>query len=174
MLKILLLGFFLLIFSSFIIALLLPQHWKVEKFITIEREPQIIYPFLVNFSAWEKWSAWTKEDYDPTITYHYEGVEGQMGSKQHWEGQRGAGTLTLTQLFPNRFVQYHIEMAQYSFDSSLELAPQGNITKVTWKCYGESGKNPMTKSMQLIFIPMIEKDLEKGLTKLKTQIEKKL
>lgn len=173
MFKKVLLGLFFLGFALFIVALFLPKQWTVEESITIEREPAIVYPFIANLSAWEKWSAWTKEDYDPTITYRYEGVEGQVGSKQYWQGQRGTGILTLTQLIPDRFVQYHMEMTQYDFNTSLALVPEGNITKVVWTCYGDSGKNPMTKSMQLIFIPMIKEDFQKGLAKLKAQIEQK-
>lgn len=155
-----------------ILATLMPSQWKVEKSIVIQSPPETIFPYVVNFKEWEKWSAWTKEDYDPTITYRYEGTEGEIGFRQYWQSQRGSGVLTLTQFIPNRFVQYQLAMDQFTLNGGLELMPHDQGTLVTWRCYGDNGKNPLSKSMQLVFTPMIEEDFNKGLAKLKAQVEK--
>ncbi|MBX7158110.1 MAG: SRPBCC family protein [Verrucomicrobiae bacterium] len=162
----------LLVFGAlFIVATFMPQQWKVEKSTVIQKDASVIYPYVLNFKEWEKWSAWTKEDYDPTITYSYEGTEGEIGFKQYWQGKRGSGILTLTQFIPNRFVQYRLDMDQYTLNGGIELLPQGSGTLVTWRCYGDNGKNPISKSMQLVFTPLIEEDFRKGLAKLKAQLE---
>jgi len=105
------------------------------------------------------------------MTYRYQGVEGEAGYQQYWEGKTGKGILTLNQLMPNYYVQHHIERAQYKFDGALELLPRDGNTKVIWKCFGDSGTNPLSKSKQLALEPLIRADFQKGLAKLKALIE---
>lgn len=165
-------SFVVMLIGMLIIALSLPSRWTVEKSIHINRSPETIYPLLVNFKQWEKWSIWTKENYDPSMTYYYEGAEEQIGFTQHWTGQRGNGSLTLTETIPNRYVQYHLNMGQLNVDGSLTLTPETDGTKVIWQSSGNSSNNnPFSKSTQLVMAPWVESDLEKNLARLKNFAE---
>ena len=171
MIKKIFFGLLAVILILILVAFFLPSRWAVEESIEIQRSPETIYPYLANFKQWENWTVWTKEDYDPSMTYRYQGIEGQVGFQQYWEGKKGKGVLTLNQLTANRYVQYHIEMEQCKFDGALELFPQNGNTKIVWKCFGNNDVNPVSKLIQFIFKPFIKADFKKGLQKLKTLIE---
>jgi hypothetical protein len=56
---------------------------------------------------------------------------------------------------------------------SILFSPEGDETKVTWTDQGHSGASFIKRWISLMIKPMLRKDIDKGLSGLKTIVEQK-
>lgn len=176
-LKILLSILIILVCIFFIGGFLIPDEWKVTRSIVIQASPEKIYPFISDFKQWDKWSPWNSTK-DATLKYTYEGPNAGIGSTQRWISKNmGTGWMRFTSANPQRGVSYDLFININETSSSL----QGNIkfipvndheTTLIWTDRGHSGDNYLKRWFSLMLKPMLEKDLDLGLTGLKTLSEK--
>lgn len=65
---------YVILFSILIALFLLyvasrPNHFRVERSITIQAAPEKLFPLINDFHRWEAWSPWEKEDPQVRRTY---------------------------------------------------------------------------------------------------------
>ncbi len=174
-LKIFGIGLFIFIVLFFLIGAFLPKKYHVERSIVIAQPDNVVYQYLTNFNNFNNWSPW--HDVEPNIKYKIEGKEDTIGSRYSWEGNKtGEGYMQITQLTPFKLIEQKLVFKKPMEDqamASFVLSQENNKTKLTWNMDGE---NKTTLSRWFCTImnmdKMIGKDYEKGLHRLKQQLEK--
>ena len=149
--------------------------YTVERSATVNAAPADIYPHLADFHRWTAWSPW--EDLDPDLQRTYSGPDAGEGATYAWSGNRkaGVGGMRITEATGPTSVEIALEFVKpfkSTSTTSFHLVPDGSGTKVTWTMVG-----PMTLMTRVMGIfksmdKMIGPDFEKGLTRLKTVVEK--
>lgn len=159
---------------ALIAGLFLEKEYKVERTLVIKTDKATVINKLKSLKEFQLWSPWA--ELDPGQKNTFEGTDGEVGSKQHWEGNEdvGKGTMTITNINESR-VDYDLKFIEpFESDSkSYYIAEEtdGGV-KVTW---GMTGANPYPMNVMTAMMDMdgmIGKDFEKGLNKLKSQLEK--
>lgn len=148
--------------------------YQVQRSITINSNASPIYDRIVNFHNWTSWSPW--EDMDPSMAKSYDGPDAGVGAKYAWEGNRkvGEGNMTITDVAePSRVdIDLHfLKPFKAQNKTVFSLEPAGDGTEVTWTMTGQH--NILSRIMG-IFMPMdkmVGKDFEKGLARLKSDVE---
>jgi len=145
------------------------SSYTVERSRTIPVAVERVYPLIVDFHQWPRWSPW--EDLDPEMHRSYGGPESGTGATYAWSGNRkaGAGTMTITDVAENQRVDIDL-----TFDKPFKsqnkttfmLAPEGEQTTVTWTM---TGPRPLLMRLMGPLMNMdklVGKDFEKGLDRM--------
>lgn len=154
---------------------LLPSNYRVERSLIIRTKAENVFPLINNVKRWPEWSAWNTE-MDPTLVYSYEGPEAGVGAVSKWEGKKaGQGMMTLTESDPAKGIKYELsfEHGRYVSQGWVSLLPAGTDTKVLMGFGGQVSRNPVDRIFGLFMEQMVGPDFEKGLAKLKKQLEAK-
>jgi uncharacterized protein YndB with AHSA1/START domain len=148
--------------------------YVVERRRSMTAPPSAVFERIVDLRRWQAWSPW--EDLDPQLRRSYTGSERGVGSVYQWAGNRKAGTghMEITSVEPDRSVTIALQFLKPFRSSStvqFELQPEGAGTAVTWRMTG--AKTLMTKVMGLFtsMDKMMGPDFDKGLDRLKAQVE---
>jgi hypothetical protein len=162
-----------LIVLIFGIGIFLPKQYHVERSIVIAKPDTLVYNYLAEFNNFNNWSPWN--DMEPDIEYKIEGKSGTVGCRYSWEGEKmGEGYLEIIELNPYKVIEQKLVFKKPMENEALTsfvLSREPNGTKVTWDIDGENKSIP-SRWFCLMMKNMIGKDYEKGLIKLKQQIEK--
>jgi hypothetical protein len=160
---------------ALLVALFLPNKYRVERTIIIEASPEAIFPWVNNLRKWPEWTVWTREQ-DPTLTYSYEGAEEGAGATSKWDGKKtGSGVMKVIEANPRTGVKYDLsfEQGKYKSVGAILFEAVGGATKITWADEGELARNPLSRYFGLLMDQMIGPDFETGLNNLKKKIETK-
>jgi effector-binding domain-containing protein len=158
-----------------IISYLLPKTYKVERFVFIKSNPDLLYGLTSNFQKWHLWAPWTKET-DSTVIFEMTGEAAQVGTSWKWKGDvLGNGEMILSELMPGRLIAYNLafDHGKYQSKGKITLENQGDSVKVSWIDEGDLGYNPMNRYMGLFMGKMMGPDFTKGLEKLKKVAEER-
>lgn len=145
------------------------SSYTVERSRTIPVAVERVYPLIVDFHQWPRWSPW--EDLDPEMHRSYGGPESGTGATYAWSGNRkaGAGTMTITDVTENQRVDIDLAFEK-PFKSqnttTFMLAPDGEQTTVTWTM---TGPRPLLMRLMGPLMNMdklVGKDFEKGLARM--------
>ena len=73
-----------------------PTPYTVERSTVVAAPADRIYPLIVDFHEWPRWSPW--EDIDPGMQRTYGGADSGVGATYAWSGNRkaGAGSMEIT------------------------------------------------------------------------------
>jgi len=169
----------LLIVIILILAYVMPTSTVVERSIVINAPQKSIFEQVKSFKKMQAWSPWS--DYDPNMRVHFYGVDGRVGSKMVWEGNKFAGkgeqeilALDDTSLF----ISLKIISPNKSKSTLYFITKEDTVNKNTKLIWGFKSDNSFPKNLFTYlgdFNTMIGQDFEKGLKKLKAiteQIEK--
>jgi len=148
----------------------------VKRDVTINAPAKTIYPYVSSLKAMDAWSPWA--EMDPNMINTYEGTDGTVGAVNSWSSEVkdvGVGSQKITKLDPNKSVHTHMRITlPHESESNaiirLTDTPDGK-TKVQWSLRGDYGK---IERLFMMFVDMEEQvgpNFEKGLAKLKTQVE---
>jgi hypothetical protein len=157
------------------LALTKPDSFTVQRVATIKAPPEKIVPLISDFHNWTSWSPW--EALDPKMQRTYSGTQNGKGAIYNWKGNSdvGEGRMEITDLTAPTKVVIQLDFID-PFESSnvtvFTLAPQGELTTVTWNM---SGPMPFMSKLMCVFMSMekmIGPDFEKGLAKMKSVAEK--
>ena len=150
------------------------DEFVVEREQRIEGTAGAVFERIVDFRRWQSWSPW--EDIDPNLWRGYEGAESGVGAIYEWSGNRKAGTgrMEMTGVEPDRSVTIALEFLKPFKSKSttvFTLEPDGATTVVRWRMTGP--KTFMTRFMGIFMSmdKMVGPDFEKGLTRLKDDVE---
>ncbi len=148
--------------------------YRYERSITIAAPADAVYGHVSSLGALDKWSPWN--DLDPDMKKSIDGTDGTVGATAKWEGNEdvGKGEQRIDELVQGERVRTHLTFLEpfaSESDALYELAADGEGTKVTWAMVGDNGfmSKLMCKFMDMD--AMIGKDFEKGLARLKEQVE---
>jgi len=157
-------------------GMIVPNTWTVRRSTIIAAPPEAIYPHISEFKKWNDWAPWGT-DKDPTLAYTYEGPESGPGAMQRWTSKKmGTGWMKIKESSPEKGLTYTLFIDMGGFQSELEgeltLTPvNGMATQVTWTDHGDAGKDLRKKWMNILMDPMLGKEFEVGLAKLRKLVE---
>ena len=170
--KALSIAFFVLILIVIIIGLFLPTNYSVNRSIMIDAKPAAIHEYVGDVKKWHEWEPWTEDD--PTIVVTPGEKTSGIGATQSWVGKDGDGHLTLTSSSPARGIEYDLffDNGKYECKSAIVYEPmEEGQTKVTWSMEGNMDKPMIGGYVALIMESMTGPKFERGLEKLKKQLE---
>ncbi len=164
----------ILILCLVVYAALKEPAMNISRDMVIAATPERLFPYLNNSKKMNDWMPW--QDSDPNCKMQYSGPEEGVQSKSFWEstGKMGTGSSTIIESVPNKSVKSQLvytkpmEMSQFA---EISLTPVAGGTQVTWSV---DGHNNFLFRLVGIFISvdkMIGGEFEKGLSKLKNQVE---
>lgn len=157
----------------FIIPLFMDTGYSLKRTVTVDASKEKVKGYMANFENFQEWSPWAEIDQEMEV--EISGKPGEVGSKYEWEGNEdvGEGVMTITGTSEDT-VKIHL-MFKEPFESEsptyYAFKEVGGKTEVTWYMEGEMAYpwNVMTLFMSME--ETIGKDFEKGLEKLKSQVE---
>jgi uncharacterized protein YndB with AHSA1/START domain len=174
MVKKILLGLLAVIVVFLIVVALQPGEYKVTRSAAMNAPPGPVFDQVNDFHNWKNWSPW--EERDPNMERKIEGPDAGVGAKYSWSGndEVGVGKMEITESKPSELILIKldfIEPFQSTADTEFTFKPDGDGTTVSWTM---SGKNNFLGKAMCMFMnmdKMIGADFEKGLAKLKKQVE---
>jgi hypothetical protein len=161
-----------LVVAAVIVAFFLPRKYRVERATVIQAKAETVFPQLADLRAWKNWSAWHERD--PQMKVSFSDKSTGVGAWSSWQSKtEGNGKMTITGAEPGKQVRYALEFPDFGMTStgSMVLSPVDKGVRLTWADEGDLGMNPMNRWMGLFLDRMIGPDFEKGLAKLKANIE---
>lgn len=155
-------------------ALQSPQY-EVSRQITIQAPAEKIFPYLNNQKLALQWAPWS--DVDPDAKMTFSGPDEGMGSIASWDGgkQLGTGSATIVESTPNQRVAIKLEYIKpmvMNQHSEYLLESSAGTSTVIWKVTGENSFFGRVMCLFMNMDKMVGGMFEKGLSKLKTIVEK--
>ncbi len=153
-----------------------PSSYTVARTVTVHAPADRVLDEIADFHRWTAWSPW--EDLDPALERRYSGPAAGPGSVYEWSGNRkaGAGRMEMTEVVPASRVEVALQFLKpFKSESTtvFSLDPHGaDSTTVTWTMTGP--RTTMVRLMSLVssMDKLVGKDFEKGLSRLRTVVEK--
>lgn len=148
--------------------------FSVERQIDVRAAPGRIFPLVADLHQWPQWSPW--EQFDPKLERKFFGAASGPGAIYAWRGTHRSGVAQLDTVdAAARKIGLTLVFTRptaLTSQASFTLAPQGALTRVTWRMQG-----PLSFRSRLIssFIGMdllLGSDLDKGLAGIKAAAEK--
>lgn len=152
-----------------------PGEYTVSREITINAPVEKIFPYLNNQKLAEKWGPWL--EVDPNAKMNYSGPDEGVGARTNWDssGQLGTGSATIVESVPNQRVGIKLEYTKpmnMTQDSVYLVTSSGTQSVVTWKVQGQNGFMGRVMCVFMNMDKMVGGMFEKGLSNLKTLVEK--
>lgn len=161
-----------------IVALFVHKDYAVVREVNINKPKQEVFDYIKFIKNQDYYSVWVKRD--PAMQREFKGTDGTVGFISAWDSQvKGVGTgeqeiMKITEgerMDVELRFKKPFEATDYGYLTTESL--DSNQTKVKWGFYGTM-KYPF--NLMLAFMSMddmVGKDLETGLTDLKSILEKK-
>jgi hypothetical protein len=155
----------------FLVGLLLPQRWRVERSERIRATPEAIYPLIANFEhGWSRWNPFGPRKH-PRIEMSFAGPAEGLGAAQSWSGKGApAGRMSITEAVPGQSVRYVMNTAGFEVTGTISCRPDGEYTTVIWSDEGTIA-NPFFRLATLFVERTVGKPFEEGLATLKREVE---
>ena len=164
-----------LIAAVLVYAATRPDVLHIQRAASIKAPPEKIFPLIIDFHEWGRWSPYEK--IDPAMKRTYSGAAEGKGAVYEWVGNNevGSGRMEITDTSqPSRVT------IQLDFTAPLEghnvaefvLASQGDTTNVTWTM---DGPTPYIGKVIGVFMnmdTMVGGAFDEGLANLKAIAEK--
>lgn len=124
----------LIIGIALVMALIQPTEGSLESSIVIDASPEMVYEEAINIKKMDAWSPWY--NIEPSA-FSYEGPEEGIGAISKWVSENpdlGVGSLTIIEAVPNQSLKTKMVFEGFNgtFNSRLNLTPEGDATKVVW------------------------------------------
>ena len=157
-------------------GIVLPTNFIVENTVTVNESRFVVFNKIRLLKSHKDWNPWIKKD--PSIIYHYKGVDGAEGFISHWVGNNevGEGEQKIKKILEGERIDYDIRLKsprETINHSSLITTEEGDLkTKLTWKM------NVRVNFPYNVIFKILKKqekleyDLQEGTNVLKAIIEK--
>lgn len=171
--KKILLGLVAVIVLLLVITLFIKKDYAVEREITINKPAGEIFDYIKNLKNQDYYSKWAMMD--PAMKKDYRGTDGTVGFIYAWDSKEaGKGEQEIKRIAQGKQLDIEIRFEK-PFESkgdvhmiTEEVSP--TQTKVKWGMQGRN-KYPMN-FMNLFMDNLLGRDLNTGLSNLKTILEK--
>lgn len=164
-----LVGFVVLLY---VVGMLLPTTFKIEKSVTITAQDRGIFAYTADLNKWNEWTVWAKKD--PNMQTQTSDPSYGVGATYSWDSKKmGKGTAKITRFTLNRSVAWElsIEGAPTSqFQIDINAGRSSNI-ETKWTAEGVLPNPPFQRLISYFFTYMLGKDLKSGLENLKGKVE---
>jgi len=171
-LKILISILILVVIFIFIIAALLPSHFRIERSVRIEKPVDDTFYFIVDLTQRPRWDPWLEKD--PKARSEIGGSRQGIGAVWRWEGETlGKGRLEIQDAKENEYIQNVLIFESPRPDTAAviwKFRADGAGTEVTWIMEGRLGF-PVGRLKGLFMNRFIGSDFDKGLANLKRELE---
>jgi uncharacterized protein YndB with AHSA1/START domain len=149
----------------------MPTDYRITRSTTIDAPPEKVFEQVNNFHKWGAWSPWL--EYDPNAKVTIEGGPGKDATYK-WSGNDkiGEGIITMTESQPYERIKLKLQFIrpwQDTPNAEFTFKPKENKTEITWIMTGE--RDYKHKAIGVVFDPIIGKQFEKGLEKIKAVVE---
>jgi hypothetical protein len=166
-----------LVVAVLIVGVFAPKRFKLERSIQISQPKDSVYQYLKFLKNQDQFSVWARKD--PKMKKTYTGQDGIVGFVSAWESKDenvGTGSMEIVKLTAGERIDMHVRFKvpfENEDDSYFETSSiNEENTRVIWGFEGNS-PYPWNALVYLLkFDDMIGKDLEGGLKKLKSVLEK--
>ena len=153
----------------------IPETCTISRETLIKANPEKLFPYINNSKKMNDWMPW--QDSDPQVKMQYSGPEEGIGAKSSWEspGKMGVGNAVVVESHPNASVKTQLtytkpmEMSQLA---EFTLTPTEGGTKVKWSVEAHNGYLLRLIGLIMNFEKAVGSEFEKGLAKLKMQVER--
>ena len=150
------------------------NNYLVTRSTTVKSSAATLYERIIDLKRWQSWSPW--EDLDPNLERVYSDDTSGPGATYEWSGNRkaGAGQMTITGAEPDRRVDFDLRFLKPFKSESrfwFDLDEQGDNTNVTWTLTGPQTLMGRIMGIFTSMDKMVGPDFEKGLTRLKAEVE---
>lgn len=152
----------------------MPSNYVVERSTEINAAPTAVFKKVVDLREWDSWSPWAEMDPDMDTTHA--GEAGAPGSSYAWKGNRqvGEGTMVVREVDePDRVSLDLSFLKPFKSETVIDwlVRPAGDGSQVIWRMTGQH--NLMSRVMGVFksMDSMVGPDFEKGLSKLKSEME---
>jgi hypothetical protein len=166
-----------LIVLLLIIALFVKKDYAVVREITINKPTQEVFDYIKYLKNQDNYSVWAKMD--PNMKKEYRGNDGAVGFVSAWDSNVknvGTGEQEITKITDGERLDVELRFMKPFKSTDYAYMITSNVsdnqTNVKW---GFMGKMPYPMNLMLICMnmdKMLGKDLETGLTNLKSTLEK--
>lgn len=163
----------LLILIVVLAGVMLPTEYRVHRSVVIQAKPGPIHEFVGDLTKWEVWSPWIEED--PSLVVTVGDKTSGVGASQSWVGKDGDGSLTFTKSSPTEGIEYDLFFEQGTYQCWAAMTYSvinENTTKVLWRMKGDMNTPIIGGYFALLMDSMVGGMFERGLEKLKEQVEK--
>lgn len=157
-----------------------PDHFRIERSVTVNASPDKIFPLISNFHRWEAWSPWEK--IDPKLSRTYSGATEGLGAVYAWSGNQdiGQGRMEIIEAQPSSKLRIKLDfVTPFEAHNTVDFVliqqgpqgPQGSATVVTQSMQGPTPF--ISKLLGLVFSmdKMVGSKYEEGLASLKALAE---
>lgn len=172
---IILLATFVVVVVGFVLygAKLSPK-WEVSATKLVAAEREILFDYVNNIENWERWTVWSK-DVNSNFEFTYEGARIGTGATQCWKAKGHTGKTKICGGERPDQLRFMLTFGHggHMVKGCLMFKTAGMETEVTWRMHGDSGNNPSKKIMAKMMAPIMRRDMEGSLARLKTVMEDK-
>ncbi len=154
-----------------VIGLILSPNFSVNRSITIDAPPEVIFPYINDLEDWPEWQPWAD---DPAVDITLGEITQGVGATQSWEDSHGGGSLKIEEVTPNQSVRYFVSFkdGNSTAAATLILGPPVSDpesfpqkTQVSWGFNGKDNTPVLggyaAQFMELTVGPMFEDGLER-------------
>lgn len=151
-----------------------PKEYSVQREVTIDAPPQVVFPWINNSKKMGEWMPWS--EMDPKMVMTYSGPEEGVGATSSWQsdGKMGVGEATIIEIVPNQVVKTKLEYTK-PFEGTqmaeISITPSGSQSVVKWSVQGENNLIGRIMCLFMNMQKMVGGSFEKGLAKLKQKVE---
>ncbi|MDR6782377.1 uncharacterized protein YndB with AHSA1/START domain [Pedobacter africanus] len=166
-----------IIVLALVVALFTKKDYAVEREVTINKPKQEVFDFIKFVKNQDQYSVWN--NIDPAMKKSYTGTDGTVGFIYAWDSANknaGKGEQEITKITDGERIEMKLRFKEpFEAEDNAYMATEpigADKTKVKW---GFTGKMPWPMNLMLLCMnmeEMIGKDLQGGLDKLKTIVEK--
>ncbi len=177
MIKKILVTIIIIIAIPLVVAMFVKKEYSVEREIVINKPKQEVFDYVKYLKNQDNYSKWATMD--PAMKKTYRGTDGTVGFVSAWESENedvGTGEQEIIKITEGERIDFELrfikpfEATEPAYMTTEKIAE--NQTKVKWGFRGHMNY-PMNLMMLFMdFEKMIGDDLETGLRKLKTELEK--
>lgn len=168
-----LIGLVLLVAAAAGLAYLLPRNVIVEREIVVDAPPEEVFEHVNSLQSFSEWSPWN--DHDPDMVVTYSGPDSGVGNTMEWTSdhpQVGNGRQEITEVIENESVRTDLDFGEMGTAQAWWLLDEtAGGTRVVWGLDADMGNNPVGRWMGLFMDGMVGGDYERGLQRLRTQVE---
>ena len=172
LIKTLILASILLLLIAVAAGFFMDPQWQVERRGNVPAPVATVYNYMSTLPNWAQWTAWNTEAY-PDMQLAYTGPAAGVGARQSWSDGAMSGYVEVTAVEPGKNLDYLVSMedGKSTMDCRLSVEPAATGSTVLWLCSGNSGSNPLDKIMMAAYRPMIGRDFEIGLARLRQHFD---
>ena len=160
---------FLIFFALILlVALFLPDHYRVERSVTVNAAADSAFQRVIDFRSRAGWDPWVTAD--STVRVEYDVKPGFIGSFWRWTGNKiGEGKVEITAVKPGRSFEsrlYFYRPGKMEAHIRWIFTPQGDKTQITWIISGQLSY-PVNRIFGLFIDSVLGGSMERGLKNLK-------